>query len=50
MLLVASDDVSSTRDNGTFYYLIVVRIRCDTLKLVGNFNCLEKTEEISNYF
>ena len=50
MLPVTSDDVSSTRDNGTFYYLVVVRIRCDTLKSVGNFNCLEKTEKISHYF
>ena len=50
MFSVASNDVSGTANNSTLYYLVVIGISSDTLELVSNLNCTEKTEEIRNYF
>lgn len=50
MLSITSNDVSSTSDNSTLYYLVVIRIRGDPSELVGNSHRPKKTEEIRNYF
>ena len=49
MTTITGHDVGRRPHNGTFDYFTVFRIGRDGFKRIGNFDYLQKTEEICNY-
>ena len=49
MTAITGDDVGRQSNNSTFDYFVVFGIGGCDFKRVGNFDCLQETEEICNY-